>query len=86
MCVCVCVFVRVCVCSCGNVVVEFPTTLYTQFRVRPHSSSKVEHLEQRLDDLETLRKYCGSKMDSQLGKGELRGWCTPHIGGVVYTF
>ena len=38
---------------------------------RPHYSSKVEQLEQRLDDLEILRKYCGSKMDSQLGKGVL---------------
>ena len=38
---------------------------------RPHSSFKGELLEQRLDDLETLRKYCGSKMDSQLGKGLL---------------
>ena len=44
------------------------TILYIQHRARPHSSSRVEHLEQRLDDLETLRKYCGSKMDSQLGE------------------
>ena len=44
-------------------------------RGRPHSSCKVEQLEQRLDDLETLRKYCGSKMDSQLGKGVL----APHM-------
>ena len=49
-------------------------------RGRPHSSSKLEQLEQRLDDLETLRKYCGSKMDAQLGKGVLD---TTH--GVVCT-
>ena len=46
----------------------------SQFRARPHSGSSVEHLEQRLDDLETLRKYCGSKMDSQIGKGEYWAW------------
>ena len=40
----------------------------SQFRARPHSGSSVEHLEQRLDDLETLRKYCGFKMDSQIGR------------------
>ena len=60
----------------------------SQFRARPHSGSSVEHLEQRLDDLETLRKYCGSKMDSQIGKGERWAWHTPHMGcsGIHHTW
>jgi hypothetical protein len=35
-------------------------------RVRPQPASEVDYLKQKMEDLDTLRKYCGEKMATQL--------------------